>query len=254
MTAIAGIVCRDGVVIGADSSTTFAASGGIRTIEQPTQKITIVSNSVIVAGTGQVGFAQRFDHIVDQAYRNKLFQSHQIEIGKTLCAMAIQDLGSTGAKLGQYGALVGFVCGDKARLCEFAVGDFQPEFKDEKIWYCSMGSGQLITDPFLAFIREVFWSEGPPTVQDATFAITWALDHAIAVNPGGVNGPVKVATLQRHGGKWHAATLEEADLEEHRQNIAQAKERLRSFPATQQPEGGDVPDVPAPPPAGIVDR
>jgi hypothetical protein len=39
---------------------------------------------------------------------------------------------------------LGFVLGDKPHLCEFAVTDFQPEFKTETMWYGSMGSGQPI--------------------------------------------------------------------------------------------------------------
>ena len=51
MTAIVGVLCRDGVVIGTDSSATFTY-GPQRTIEQPTEKLSIVDQSVIVAGTG----------------------------------------------------------------------------------------------------------------------------------------------------------------------------------------------------------
>lgn len=114
------------------------------------------------------------------------------------------------------------------------------------MWYVSMGSGQSITDPFLALMREIFWRAGPPTVQDATFAVTWALDHAIAVNTGGINGPARIAVMERVSGKLAARLLDEADLLEHRQNIEQAKERLRTFQESQKPGAGDAPDVPKP--------
>lgn len=87
--------------------------------------------------------------------------------------------------MGQYGALVGFTLGDKPFLCEFAVADFQPEFKTEMMWYGSMGSGQAITGPFWALMREVFWDKGPPTVQDATFAASCHLFFScLTVQPG----------------------------------------------------------------------
>jgi hypothetical protein len=148
--------------------------------------------------------------------------------------------------MGQYGALIGFALGEKPYLCEFPVSDFQPEFKTETLWYCSMGSGQPITDPFLAFMREVFWGAGLPSVQDATFAVTWTLDHAVQINPGGINGPVRIAVLERHSGKFRARVLDDSDLEEHRQNIDQAKERLRSFPASQSADAPGTPEVPKP--------
>jgi 20S proteasome alpha/beta subunit len=174
MTAIVGVLCRDGVVIGTDSSATFASALGQPTIEQPTEKLQIVTGTVIIAGTGQVGLGQRFGHIVEKAYADKVFVGgqHHTDVGKELCKRAIADFSSTSANK-EYGALVGFPLGDKPYLCEFPSSDFQPEFKTEGIWYCSMGSGQPITDPFLAFMREVFWGRSLPTVQDATFAVTW---------------------------------------------------------------------------------
>jgi len=245
MTAIVGVLCRDGVVIGADSSATFGAGGGIRTIEQPTEKITIVEGRYVVAGTGQVGLGQRFTRIVEVAHQGNLFRGHHIDVGRQLAANAIKDFASTEAKQGTFAALVAFPINHAPYLCEFAIADFQPEFKDDRMWYCSLGSGQLITDPFLAFIREVFWAAGVPSVQDGIFAVTWALDHAIAVNPGGVNGPVRIAILERSGGRAAARMLADDELQEHRENIQQAKERLRTFPAAQAP-AATAPDIPRP--------
>jgi 20S proteasome alpha/beta subunit len=250
MTAIVGVLCRDGLVIGADSSMTLGSGMGDRTIEQPTEKITICAESVIIAGTGQVGLGQRFVHIIETAYSEKLFlgSNHSTTVGTEICRRALSDFGSTAVRPGQYGALVGFALDNKPYLCEFPASDFQPEFKTERFWYCSMGSGQPITDPFLALMREVFWDSGLPTVQDGTFAVTWALDHAVKINPGGINGPVRIAVLEKHAGKLRAKLLQEDDLDEHRQNIGQAKERLRTFPQLQNANAPNTPDIPKPRP------
>lgn len=226
MTAIVGVLCRDGLVIGTDSSMTFGSGMGDKTIEQPAEKLKIYSEAIIVAGTGQVGLGQRFGRIVETAYGDKVFLGgkHYTAVGTELCKRALADFVSTNVQKGQFGALIGFPLENKAFLCEFSPADLQPEFKTETMWYCSMGSGQPITDPFLALMREVFWRSGLPTVQDATFAVTWALEHAVQVNPGGINGPVRIAVLERHAGKLRARLLDEDDLQEHRQNIEQAKE------------------------------
>ena len=172
MTAIVGIRCSDGVVIGADSSATFG-DGRLQTIEQPMKKVDIIEDKVVVAGTGAVGLGQRFNRLVRIAYSQNIFASDDhIEVGKALSRAAIDDFASTHAKAGQYGALVGFSLGGRPRLCEFTMADFQPEFKDKRIWYVSKGSGQPITDPFLALMRSVFWKNRPPTVRDGTFALT----------------------------------------------------------------------------------
>ena len=159
MTAIVGMLCSDGVVIGADSSSTFS-TGRERTIEQPSEKLSIIEGRIIVAGTGQVGLGQRFVEVVVDVWNNENFQGTPLQIAKVLCANGIRDFASTGASI-EYGALVAYPAEGKPCLCEFAITDFQPEMKTaDRIWYCSMGSGQNITDPFLAFMRNVFWTDG----------------------------------------------------------------------------------------------
>jgi hypothetical protein len=244
LTAIVGVMCRDGVVIGTDSSVTFG-SGQMRTIEQTGEKIEVVGGRVIVAETGSVGLNQRFCAIVGRHWHDKRFTGSPIDVAKGLCIDARQDFASTGVKEGLYSPLVAFPCSKKPYLCEFD-GQLQPEFKDEKLWYCSLGSSQSITDPFLGFMRDVFWTGGPPTVQDAVFVVTWALQHAIAVNPGGVNAPVRIAALEKKGNDYEARVLDDAELDEHRQSIEEAMGRLRDFrtslqsaPATEIPTADD---------------
>lgn len=231
MTALVGIYCKDGIVVGADSAATSAA-GEIRTIEQPVMKIDIIDDRIIIAGTGQVGLGQRFCADVRSLWENKKCSGlDEFGMAKLITSTAIQDFMQTGITPGNcpYGALVGFPCKQNSYLVEFAYKDLQPEFKTKNMWYVSMGSGQLIVDPFLAFIREVFWNGGPPTTKEAIFATTWALDHVIRVNPGGVNGPVHIATLERDKGNWRARLLSDDDLLEHRASISAAKDALRNY-------------------------
>src|SRR6266849_5472246 len=99
MTAIVGVLCRDGVVIGTDSSMTFGTGFG-PTIEQPTEKLSIIENSIIVAGTGQVGMGQRFRYQIELAWKKKAFLStnHHIDVGKALCKAGLDDFISTHAQ------------------------------------------------------------------------------------------------------------------------------------------------------------
>lgn len=247
MTAIVGIFCKDGVVIGTDSAATSAAAGGVRTVEQPVMKIDIVADRIIIAGTGQVGLGQRFRALVENLWQQKrLSGADRFSWARLITATAIKDFQETFVSCEQYGALMAFPCKHEHHLVEYALQDFQPEFKDAKMWYVSMGSGQLIVDPFLAFIRNVFWDGGPPTTQDAIFATTWALDHVIKVNPGGVNGPVHIATLIRDDGEWKAQLLSDDDLLEHRANVEEAKGALRNYKARIN-EGLDAAEIPPAP-------
>jgi hypothetical protein len=243
MTAIVGILCQDGVVVGADSSVSLGPSAQYRTIEQPIEKIAIIGGSVIVAGTGAVGLGQRFQAIVAQKWSKGEFQE-PLTITKDLAKAFREDAAYTYAQP-NYAAFVAFPCKKVPCLCEFLGTDFQPEQKDKRLWYCSAGSAVPITDPFLGFIRSVFWQDGMPTLSEGIFAATWTLQHAIEVNPGGVNGPARMAVLEQNKSSWSSRILPESELDQHQQAIQGAKEYLRDFRKQLRAEGAtdEVPKV-----------
>ena len=241
MTSLVGVLCSNGVVLGADSAATFSA-GRLNTIEQPMKKLNVVAEQVVVAGSGDVGLDQRFRAVLKKAYSDKAFQNSPIDVVKNLCRKTIDDFTETYVKMGKYGALLAFACENRPCLCEFSIEDFQPELKTDQLWYCSMGSAQTITDPFLGFMRGVFWEKGPPRIQEAVFAVTWCLELAIELNPGGVNGPVRIAVLERNDrGHLSARILSEDELGEHQQNVVEVVRHLREFPKLHQPEAGEIP-------------
>jgi hypothetical protein len=230
VTALVGIYCKDGIVVGADSAATSSTAGGVSTIEQPLMKIEIIGGRLIIAGTGQIGLGQRFTAVAKKlCEEKKLLECDPHAVAKTLAQNALRDWDSTFAPKGQYGALVAFPCKKDRHLVEFASVDFQPEFKNSNLWYVSMGSAQTIMDPLLALMRQVFWADGPPSIQDAIFAATWMLDHAVTVNPGGVNQPVRIAVMETVNDEWRARLLTEEELLEHRGNVEAAKEALRNY-------------------------
>lgn len=226
MTVLVGIKCKDGIIIGSDSSATFN-SGQISTIEQSTKKIEILHKKIIIAGTGQIGLGQRFCDLVDRGYSGGKFKAKNgIQMAGEITHLAVENFSYTSASNGGYGALAAFPAGNDIHLCEFAINDLQPELKTAGIWYASMGSGQLIADPFLGLMRQVFWSDGMPSLQDGIFIATWALQHAIDVNAGGVNGPIQLAVLAKDG---NARMLLEDELMEHLENVSGVIAHLRAY-------------------------
>ena len=223
MTILIGILCQDGVVVGSDSSATFTA-GRQTTIEQKCKKVEILCDGhVILAGTGGVGLGQRFSAIVENYFADHNNREKEfISIGRELSHRAICDFLETAAHDPvHFGALLAFSSPQKPKLCEFQVGNFQPEFKTEDLWYVSMGSGQTICDPFLGLQRRIFWKDDkPPSLSNGIFATVWALQHAIDVNPGGIKDPIQVAVLRKGENGAVARILEEEELIEHRNNIS----------------------------------
>ncbi len=231
MTAIVGIICKKGVVIGADSSATFNA-GQINTMEQKTKKIQIIDGKIILAGTGAIGLGQRFFHEVYKLFSHPSTKGSDppVEICRKLAQYGINNFASTNTTGGQYGALLAFPCQNKFHLCEFDVPRFQPELKTDHLWYVSMGSGQIITDPFLGFIRKLFWSDQKPDLRNGIFATIWTLQHAIELNPGGINGPIQVAILEYlQEPKMAARFLTDEEIEEHINNIKALESHISMF-------------------------
>lgn len=252
MTAVVGIRCTDGVVLGTDSAATLAKGQQQRTIEQLTEKLHVVDDRVLVAGTGSVGVGQRFVDIISDICEDEFYKNHDVDglsVGRALSKAALEDLRDTIASKGLYGALVAFPCRKDLYLCEFDTDHFQPELKTlDGIWYASMGSSQHITDSFLGFVRNVFWRDEPPNVNLGQFAVTWTLDQAVALNPGGVKKPISIGVLEEdaEGGWPRARRLDADELKEIRVSISAAKDALREFPTRLSPEAAGDREVPEP--------
>lgn len=234
MTVLVGFLCDGGVVIGADSAATFT-QGPHPTIEQPTQKIQVVGESVVLATSGQVGLSQRFANVVEKQWDDRLFSSTTAKdiyaVAKQICADTLDDFVSTRVNVNPLplGALLAFPFKKDAFLCEFAHDNFQPEFKNEKLWYVSMGSGQQIADPFLGLMRRCFCPDHPPSLKEGIFIVAWTLDHTIRLNPGGIAGPPQIAVLEEGMPGCTARMLDQDELDEHVNNVEDAHEYLSAY-------------------------
>jgi len=236
MTVIVGVLCNDGVVIGSDSSATFGDSSH-QTVEQQTRKIEIVGD-IIVAGTGSVGLQQRFIGIVDKHKRLFADKAPQVAANE-ICKLARDDFLSTGAaqnaQVGnrtfpwfEYGALVAWAHHGTPVLVEFSVGAFQPEFKKlDNIFYGSLGSGDAIADAFLGFMKRTYYADGPSGLATGRLMVTWAVEHTIDVNTGGIKGPTCVAVLSRQAnGEWKATRVAKTEVEDHVSMVEGIEKRI----------------------------
>jgi hypothetical protein len=87
-------------------------------------------------------------------------------------------------------------------------GQLQPRLLDEHHFYAALGSGKRSADPFLRFLVDVFCSNGRPSLREAIFLATWTVQHVIDTNPGGIAGPICVATFSEDdNGTFQAAEL-----------------------------------------------
>jgi hypothetical protein len=115
-----------------------------------------------------------------------------------------------------------------------------PELATEDLPFVSIGIGQPHADPFLAFLRRVFWPDRLPKVSEGTLAATWTIYHAIQVSPGGVAGPMQMMILTKDG----VRELDQDELDEHRQMADEAEKYLGKYTCLAAEPGTPVPHSP----------
>ncbi len=233
MTLIVGILCEDCVVIGSDSALTFGTNEHHATIAQPLrEKISVIRDNIIIAGTGEVGLGQRFNYVVEQktSAKSNFSSLNAIQAGETLARGAIDNFKNTFSSPGRYGALVALSCRNAPTLIEFSLDTFQPEIKDKDCWYVSMGSGQSVADPLLGFMRRVFWGDAPPNRQEGVFAAAMVLTLGCEMAPMGVAGPIQIAVLGKNEqNKWRVQRLGQDKLDGHLENVESAIKHLERY-------------------------
>lgn len=242
MTLIIGIRCTDGIVLGADGAATLGTTFQ-PTVVQPMRKLDIIRDSIIVGVSGPAGLGQLFKGEID-----KLWQEQKLSGKKPFEAMSIlreamwkhagpnweatavvsRTLGAQAAISASTGTIMALPVSKLHCLFQF---DHQcsPEQATEDLPFASVGNAQWIADPFLAFLRRIFWKDKSPSLVDGIFATLWALDHAIVTNPGGVANPKQLVILEKLSRDWKARELQDAELQEHYQAIEEAEKSLANF-------------------------
>lgn len=202
MTLIVGIKCADGVVMGADGAATLGNPVGQATVTQPVSKLHIVDNRILMGVSGAVGLSQLYLDRVESLWRDRKIG---VELRTAGCMRLLSDA------ISQDAAVAAEIAGRWSNLNRNSVGtvltsslialpiggitgrpeliqfDYMgmPETASEDLPSVAIGSGQQLADPFLAFLRRVFWKEKAPHWTDGVFATVWTLLQAIQITPGG---------------------------------------------------------------------
>jgi 20S proteasome alpha/beta subunit len=272
MTLIVGIKCKDGIVLGADGAATYAVMGQSTIRQVIKKKLRLLGTQGIVGVSGPVGIGQRFagelETIRNQGVpisnsnppkRQTLdkFKPHEamgvlrqvlwqiIGAEMDIARHMTQTIGNPSpihSCLSQ--SLVCLMIGNEPCLIQF---DQQgaPELATEDLPFVAIGSGQLIADPFLAFLRRIYWPNRLPDVDEGVFTTIWALHHAIETHPGGVGPPIQIVTFRQEADKaWRAKEMPEQIWQEHLQFIKSIEGELASVPRKLQEGKAQGPPVP----------
>lgn len=242
MTLIIGIKCTNGIVIGADGAATLGTMGQ-RTILQPIKKLQIISKSIILGVSGPVGLGQRFKGELQKLWEEKKFSGKKPFEAMGILRQALWKhaegewkaanvtspiIGNISLQSVLTHSIIALPISKEPCLFQF---DQQcaPEEATEDLPFISTGSVQNIADPFLAFIRRVFWPKGLPSINSGIFATVWTLRHAIKTAPGGVAEPTQIVKLQKGNSNWQVQELPSEELEEHIEASSNAEKHLSEF-------------------------
>lgn len=122
-----------------------------------------------------------------------------------------------------------------------------PQLATKDLPTVAIGSGQQIADPFLSFLRHIFWSDRLPKMADGIFAAYWTLNYAIRTSPVVVQEPKQFAVLEIVKDSFVCRDLDENDLIPFREAVSKAENHLKELELTAPKE---TPPIPNPPTVG----
>lgn len=244
MTLIVGILNEDGVVIASDGEATLG-NLGLQTTSQQTKKLSIVQEKIIIGVSGPVGLGQLLTGEIDKIYSEgalsgkkpveamtiiaQRFRTHIFpELEAAQKAQVINGIGGTAGMSAITFTLLAIPVSDEPCLLQFNQQG-APEQSTHDIPFASIGSGEQIADPFLAFIKRVLWKGKFPNKGDAIFAAVWTIKHVIKTNTGGIGDPIQVIVLEKKDKEWNAHELMEEELNEVKESVERMEEYISDF-------------------------
>jgi 20S proteasome alpha/beta subunit len=228
MTVVVAFLCSDGVVVAADSMLT-PLFGGMAVGHHKALKVHVLPGPQLFAFAGDQGQAARFMIMAEAHHEAIGGRQHALDHPLVLTSALVTQFQATGvANTIAVNTVLAFEHGGSHHCCAFE-GAMQPRLLDHLHFYVALGSGKLSADPFLRFLADIFCGAGQPNVRDAIFLATWTIQHVIDTNPGGVSGPIKIATLEAAGGGYQARALPDNEIAEHLQATESAASALRTW-------------------------
>lgn len=104
------------------------------------------------------------------------------------------------------------------------------EALSESVPFVSLGSGKPNADPFLSFLRSVFWPDRLPTVQEAITTAYWTIKFVSELGTEGVGLGIEAIVLERDNDGFAARKQDSNTLLENEDFISAACDALKSVP------------------------
>jgi len=275
VTLIVGLKCSNGIVLGGGGAATKGQAGQPTAIQPYVKKLSIHHNCIVVGVSGSVGISQRLNGIVSDAYTANAFSGNKnlgkggppVNAGKLHNVMTIlrdlfwdnclkkevevavvaRQISPAAVIVPQCAAVVAMPIERVPTMIQFDMSG-SPEAATEDLPFIAIGSGQNIADPFLAFLRRIFWEDHRPNLAEGQFAVWWTLHHAIKSAPHGIADPKQIIVIETNNGQCVARELTQDDMREHEVAVGEAEDYLKKYKKMPNaaPQAND-PTIPSPP-------
>jgi len=238
VTLLVGVLCSNGIVIAADRQATHGALGQ-QTVGQQVTKVRIIKGDTLFASSGHNGLGQQLAAIVDEKRPELNNQSYDKSIIKLqdhlrpvinkafeTAGLAARVIGNAASNDALCGNLLAGPFKDGLKLVEITP-QLAVERMTDELPFISMGSGKNSADPFLGFLRQIYWPNGLPTITEGALAAYWTVRHAIVMKVQGVGFKVDVFVVEPKGKSFVARQLDDAELIEHEDFIKASEDAMR---------------------------
>jgi 20S proteasome alpha/beta subunit len=257
MTLIVGIKCTDGIVMCGDGALTS-------TIRQSSRKLSIIQPDILVGFAGALGLAQRQTGLMSRVLTTENARQQiagwsldqamgelrvlfwpAIEQEMKIAASALAEVAQVALNSAIVELMVALPCGNVPQLMRFNTAA-APEACTDMLDCFAIGSGRMMADPFLAFLKDSLYNGNPLSLADGRFIATLTMRHAIRTNPGGIADPIQMVVLESQGaGGFSARELEQSELDEHERAADAFFQHVGQY---QQGAGGPPTASESPPP------
>ena len=255
MTLVIALLCDDGAVIAADRQVTHGALGR-KTVGQAGTKVEIVEDKFIFASSGPISLSQEIQDAIagvhDQFLRRDYSAIRSIlkKKIKEIAEGAFETAGKAAPVIGPQAAAMDAICGavfaaefkDGLRLVEISPQANFEALSDSVPFVC-LGTGKPNADPFLAFLRSVYWPDKLPNIEEALTAAYWTIKFVTELGTEGVGLGTEAIMLKRDGTSYIARTQDEKTQIENDEFIFAAVDKLRSVQRAPSDDDAEPPEV-----------
>lgn len=244
MTLLVGVLCEHGAVIASDRQASHGVMGN-QTVGLPVTKVRILGTSTLFASSGPIGLSQQYAASIEpHAPRfggGKYHGNFDLSLQKGLRQILNPALETAGLAAKFIGNAVNpdVLCQsllaarfqDGLKLIEISPqAGFEVLSKD--IPFVCQGSGKQNADPFLRYLWSVYFSDRPPSLQEAILVAYWTVKVAIDLKSPMVGFTPDVFVLDapnpKAPDKFIGRQVNESQLLEHSGFIKSVEDAMRS--------------------------